>query len=237
LEFSAGWPAYLDWARGAHAKSLKNATGGLRRLREQYSEVEFRYPDTDPGALAWLVAAKTEQCLRKGWRDVFAEQWVLELSERLVAEQTDGFGGIVATLRADGEIVAAVFGVRSSCVLAGSILAHAPQFSRFNPGWAGLLALGEAAAAAGLVRLDLGDGAEAFKQKLGNARIELGRGAVGRPGVVGRLVLTDESIRRGISSFGALHPGAERTARRVVRKARRLGYVMGAPLSGMQERR
>jgi CelD/BcsL family acetyltransferase involved in cellulose biosynthesis len=224
MSLSAGWDAYLAWARSAHPRSIKTAARSLRRLRDVHDEIEFRYHDVESGALNWLVRTKNEQCERNGWRGVLAERWLLELAERLLAEQSGPFAGVLSTLRADDEIIAASLGVRSSSVHASSLIAYAPNFAHWRPGWICSLQLSEEIARRGLLVHDLGVGSEDFKQVLANDCCEEGAGALASRSPLGVTVAAGDRLRRTIAQACSTHPVVERRARQAMRSLRRWRY-------------
>jgi CelD/BcsL family acetyltransferase involved in cellulose biosynthesis len=224
MDLSLGWPAYAAWLKSAHSKTFKNNSAAMRRLAREIGELQFHYDDRDPASLRWLIDEKVLQCRENGWHNVFGDAFTRDLMERVLGQSEHDCSGIVSTLRSEGGIiVAAAFGLRSRSVHAGSILVHDRAFARFNPGWLCLLEIGKAAAEQGASRHDLGDGPEAFKEKLSSLRVGLTRGSLTH-GLGGQVIRAVDASRGRVVAFGVRHPDVEIAARHKVRELRRFRY-------------
>jgi CelD/BcsL family acetyltransferase involved in cellulose biosynthesis len=168
---------YLEECRLAGRDGPREALKKGRRLARA-AEVRFELDDRSPGALATLLAWKTEQHRRTGSFPVFELPWVVEVLERLRDTRANGFAGVLSGLYADDELIAANLGLRSGSLLHSWVLGFDRRFARLSPGSILLLALFEAMPEHGLRRFDFGKGREPYKRRFANGAVELGEGAV-----------------------------------------------------------
>jgi CelD/BcsL family acetyltransferase involved in cellulose biosynthesis len=225
-DFADGWDSYLGWLSGTHPKWLKGTRAAHRRLAAARGDVCFTYEDPDPAALAWLVRTKRDQCRVRGWKDVYADRFTREFTERSLAGEVDGTTGVLSTLRCNGQIVAAAFGVASTEVHCGSVLAQDPALEKYSLARICLLELSSAVAMAGRQRHDLGEGREAFKEKFANAEVRLASGALIGHGALGQAAGIVAWGGRRVVMFAGRHPLFETRMRQTARQLRRLRYVV-----------
>jgi CelD/BcsL family acetyltransferase involved in cellulose biosynthesis len=82
----------------------------------------------------------------------------------LLDTRTEGFSGVSSMLYAGDKPVAGHFGLRSDRVMAHWFPAYDTRFGSYSPGLAMHLGLAEGAAAAAIQHIDMGPGAEGYKQ-------------------------------------------------------------------------
>jgi CelD/BcsL family acetyltransferase involved in cellulose biosynthesis len=225
-DFTAGWESYHDWLSTTHPKWLKSTRSGRRRLAVARGEVCFTYVDSDPAALLWLIRTKREQCHSRGWKDVYSNGFTREFMERSLSGEVDGIAGVLSTLRCDGDVVAAAFGVVSPRVHSGSVLAQDPMLGQYSLGRLCLLELSSAAAKAGRERHDLGEGQESFKEKFANVQAQLASGTLGGRGALGKVSGLMSWGSGRLSTFSKQHPILEVRVRHTAHQLRRLQYAV-----------
>src|SRR5665213_837187 len=227
-DLADGWDSYLSWLSSAHPKWLKSTRAARRRLADARGEICFIYEDSDPAALPWLVRTKREQCRARGWKDVYSDRFTRELTERSLSGEIDGSTGVLSTLRCNGEIVAAAFGIASPWIHAGSVLAQDPALMQYSLGRLCVLELSAAVAKAGRQRHELGEGGEAFKQKFANAEVRLVSGVLGGNGALGQAAGIVAWGSERVTTFSGRHPRLEPRTRQAVRQLRQLHYAADA---------
>jgi CelD/BcsL family acetyltransferase involved in cellulose biosynthesis len=110
--------------------------------------------------------------------------------------------------------VAAHFGIRSETVLSWWFPAYDVDCSRYSPGLVLLLRLAEAAAAAGILQVDLGKGHEAYKESFKSADVEVAEGWVERPSAGAAVRWAQRTPPRLARELVVRHPSLRRAARR-----------------------
>jgi len=137
-----------------------------RKLARDAGELRFVADSRDSSVLRALMAWKSQQYHRTGLVDRFGLPWVTGLVESLLATRGDHLCGMLSGLYADGQLVAAQFGLRSGKLFAGWFTAYDDRFGRYSPGLIQVLRLAEALAGAGVELIDMGKGPAAYKERL-----------------------------------------------------------------------
>ncbi|MCW0209198.1 MAG: GNAT family N-acetyltransferase, partial [Achromobacter sp.] len=114
--------------------------------------------------LATLIGWKRGQFAATRRHDVLGAAWTRGLLEACASHQGGAFAGVMATLRYDGRLAAAEFGLRSGGTLHGWIAGYDPAFGACSPGLVLQERLLERAAEAGVTRAVLGTGEEHYKR-------------------------------------------------------------------------
>jgi CelD/BcsL family acetyltransferase involved in cellulose biosynthesis len=166
------------------------------------------------------MAWKSAQYLRTASADRFARPWIVQLLEQLLDTRSESFSGVLSMLYVDDEPVAGHFGLRSDRVMVIWFPAYNIRFRRYSPGLIMYLGLAEGAAAAAVQHIDMGPGAEDYKQWLRSRDLVVAQGRVVRRSPEAALHwvrrATAERLDRAIKAQPSLH----RTAKRA-----RIGYV------------
>jgi CelD/BcsL family acetyltransferase involved in cellulose biosynthesis len=214
MDVSGGYDAFLarqhrksSMPNGRPAgMSLKELALKERRLARDVGDLRFVFDSADPVALRTLIASKSAQYQRTGGTDVFARRWVVELLEGLLETRTDHFAGLLSELYAGDRLVALQFGLRCGPVLAGWHLTYNRALSKYSPGLIQILHLARAAAADGIVRIDMGRGAADYKDMFSSQNLFVAEGEVLRrsPRAAPRRVRY--ASERGLRRFVRAHP-------------------------------
>jgi CelD/BcsL family acetyltransferase involved in cellulose biosynthesis len=176
VDTSNGWEKYLEEAR--RRRRIKNTMCLERKLGRDHGPVEFTWGPTDAAAFAQLLAWKSEQYRRSGWRDPFSHRWVRELLESLADANDSELRPVFSTLRAGGDLLAVDLSVEYQGVYAGWISAYNPAFANYSPGAIRMLRTVEHGCADGFAYIDLARGDEVYKRSFKNAFLHVGSGIV-----------------------------------------------------------
>ncbi|GAA3007667.1 GNAT family N-acetyltransferase [Streptosporangium longisporum] len=180
IDLRDGFEAYVETIKVRSGKTYRSTAYKSRKLQRDVGPLRHDYAVTDLAPLRTLLGWKTEQYRRTGRSDRFAKPWIVELVERLLATDTEHFGGVLDMLYVDGKPVAGHFGLRTATTLAGWFPAYDTSFAKYSPGLIHHLAMAEKAAEAGIRVIDMGRGEKEYKEKLKNGEYEVAEGRVAR---------------------------------------------------------
>jgi CelD/BcsL family acetyltransferase involved in cellulose biosynthesis len=191
----AAQTSFGPWAHSAAASptvDLPQWTGGsssireqagrkLRKLQREVGEVEFEFDCRDEEMLDLCLKWKLAQYQRSEMYNILTSRdgaWIRASLREIHRMRETGFSGCLSVLKAAGRPVAAHFGMRSRTDLHYWFPAYDVEFGAYSPGISLLLKMAEAAAAAGLSRLDLGRGDAVYKERVATGTIPLLEGRV-----------------------------------------------------------
>jgi CelD/BcsL family acetyltransferase involved in cellulose biosynthesis len=212
VDVSGGLDGYLGRAAKSGRDNISQARRRSAKAERELGPVKFQVDVVDEELLRQLVELKRDQYRATGARDFFAEPDRLNLLHRLLHTREEGFGGLLSTLHAGPNLIAAHFGIRSDSVLHWWFPVYAPEHSRLAPGWMLLRELIIAAPTLGIDRIDLGRGDDEYKRRAKTGETQVCQGIVTRS--QGRLALRrlgDNVVAAAKSS--PLAPGLRRVAR------------------------
>ncbi|WP_193318518.1 GNAT family N-acetyltransferase [Nonomuraea phyllanthi] len=182
IDLRDGWDHYTEELRKHSGKTYKSTLAKSRKLQREAGTVRHDYATTDLEPLRALLGWKTDQYRRTGRTDRFAQRWIVELVERLLATRSESFAGVLDMVYADERPVAGHFGLRTRTTLAGWFPAYDPHFAKYSPGLIHHLAMAERAAEQGIQVIDMGRGEKEYKDKLKTGQLEVAEGRVARIG-------------------------------------------------------
>lgn len=229
VDLAHGWDGYARWAMTERRRHFRWMEKQRRRFLDAYPGASFSYGADDPDALTALIELKSEQCRRRGWKDLFGLRWIRELVERLASCSSPALVGSLSALRADGRVVAADMSIRSETVYAAWIVAYRHELSSYSPGvvrWRYLL---EALGQGGIQLVDFGRGEDEFKRRFATTTAALGEGLWTVRGTGSPLA----TVWRSVQQARARYPGVEQRLRADVQKARRWRYRWAYPAKGL----
>jgi CelD/BcsL family acetyltransferase involved in cellulose biosynthesis len=180
IDLSEGYDAYAAERRAAGTEQIKKCMNLMRRLELEIGPVRLVPHSPDQSALATVLAWKSGQYRKTGWRDLFASKWGRPLVERIHATQSEGFAGMLSLLYAGNKLIAGHFGMRSRTIWHYWFPAYDPLFSKYSPGLLLLLKMAQHAPKTGLRTIDLGTGLTLYKRRLMNASVSVAEGSVER---------------------------------------------------------
>lgn len=220
VDCSQGYDAFEESRKAAEPKAFKNIRARRRKLEAEEGGFEFRMDDFSGEALAAMLEWKRAQYKLTGVFDVFSVAWTNRLVDAIVNTRTDRFAPVCGSLRVNGKIIAAHFGMRSENRIQYWFPSYDPAFNHVSPGLLLLLETVRHASETGLKSVELGPGDYDFKRHLGCWQIPLAGGCVVTRSAVTALrsaarALADASERAPIGKAGQL-------PRRALKKADRL---------------
>lgn len=179
IDLSGGFAAYRA-DRHAKTEETRKLERKIRKLEREVGPIEFEWHSEDERAWEVLHRWKSEQYQATGFTDVFAYPWTLRLLRRLAKERTADFGGVLSTLRVNGEIVAVHYGLQCRHVLHSWFPAYDRALGKYSPGLIQLYRLCMAMPDRGVTRFDFGKGDEEYKVNLSTHVDDVSEGFVDR---------------------------------------------------------
>lgn len=206
-DLTRGFDAFLEAQRAAHPKHFKKMRRLARQGEKDFGPEIVTFGPADAEDLATLVRWKRRQYARTRRHDVLGPGWTRALLGACAARQGDDFAGVMATLRYNGHLVAAEFGLRSGSTLHGWIAGYDPAFAACSPGLVLQERLLARAARAGVTRAVLGTGEAHYKKHYTSHFEPVNDGVVAATGLAGGtrafaagLLLAVEQGRFGLAS-------------------------------------
>jgi CelD/BcsL family acetyltransferase involved in cellulose biosynthesis len=193
IDLTHGFASYHDQLRMRSPQLYKNVQRKARKFGREAGELRFVPDSEDESAFRNLLAWKSIQYRRTAQADVFARPWTSGLVEALFATRSSYFSGLLSVLYADDVPVAAHFGLRCEHTLAHWFPAYDAKFSKYSPGLILHLRMAELTPGVGVQIIDMGTGAQRYKEELKNRDIFVGEGIV-----TGRSLLAAVHQVRGI---------------------------------------
>ena len=159
-DLSQGFDAYLA---SRDARFLKDKRRRRRSLERDHGPLSFSFARPTPAEVDHVIERKRAQIARTHQYDVFACGWTTDLVRALAETPAADFGLRLATLRAGDTLVAAELGLTSGARHHLWFPIYEPAYAKYSPG--GLMTLDtlETAAARGIIRVDFGVDADAYK--------------------------------------------------------------------------
>jgi CelD/BcsL family acetyltransferase involved in cellulose biosynthesis len=184
-DLSKGFAHWYDGRFIEHKKYHKRYEANARKLEKNHGEIVFTMDDRNEDAFDTLLAWKSAQYHATGVFDVFSVPWTRALLQQLWHTKSNHFAGQLSTLRVDGKMVAAHFGMRADHAAHYWFPAYDPAFSSFGVGHILLLKLIQNHADAGVRAVHLGVGDYRYKHQFGGATVMVCDGTAFSPSLVG----------------------------------------------------
>ena len=225
MDLSGGYDAYEARGRAREAGAFSRLASRGRKLAKA-GAVTFDLDDRTPEALDWLISNKRRQCVATGQFDVFCVGWTRGLLHELFATATPALRGRLSTLRIDGALAAAHFGLQGAGVLHYWFPVYDEAHAACSPGLILLQAMAQQAASEGLSAIELGKGDYRYKREFGDTQRPVYRHAVWADSVSGALWRSMDGLEGG---WAALPLGeVARLPGKVARRAdRQLNFYLG----------
>lgn len=202
IDLSAGYQAYAQERRAAGTHQVKQCDYMVRRLERDVGKVRFVRHSAEPRLLTQVLAWKSQQYRRTGWKDFFATAWGRELIGLIHGLQGPAFAGMLSLLYAGQRLVAGHMGMRSASVWHYWFPAYDREFGKYSPGLILLLKMAQCAEELGLSRIDIGTGISLYKRRLMNASIPVAEGSVERPAGVSLWRLARRRLKKLLRMTG-----------------------------------
>jgi CelD/BcsL family acetyltransferase involved in cellulose biosynthesis len=178
IDLAKGYEAYAEDRRRAGSEQITVVLRKRRKIEREVGPLRFEFHSTDHAVLATLMRWKSRQYHELGTVDAFGIPWVVKVVEKIHSIQGESFAGVLSILYAADQHIAAHMGMRSKTVWHYWFPAYDLAFGKYSPGSILLLEMAERASSLGLNSIDLGKGAERYKQSLMNRAIPIAQGAV-----------------------------------------------------------
>lgn len=163
MDVAEGYEAWFERRKAMRAKAFRNIRSRLNKLEREGRTLEFVFDDDDPDAFEQLIAWKRDQMRRADHPDLYAQPWAKGVLERLRAGEGESVRGVLSTMRIDGALAAAHFGMREGGVLHHWLPGFDDAYRGYSPGHVLLLRMAEAGAADGITEIHLAAGAYPYK--------------------------------------------------------------------------
>lgn len=178
IDLSGGFAAYSERLRARSPQVCRDAARKSRKLEREVGELRFVLDSRDIADLRSLMAWKSEQYRRTGRRDRFDQPWIVDLVEELLNCHGNEFSGLLSMLYVADRPVAGHFGLRHGGVLGHWFPAYDANLGKYSPGMIQHLRMIEESAATGVHSIDLGKGANRYKDQLKSYDLTVTEGTV-----------------------------------------------------------
>jgi CelD/BcsL family acetyltransferase involved in cellulose biosynthesis len=181
IDVGASWKEFVE---NATSKSLITSTDRKARgLARDVGPLRLEVMSDDESAWKAMSRWKSEQYVRTGLPDMMSEEWVQGALRSIWRTRQDGFSGMLTVLHAGDQIAAVHFGMRSHATWHWWFPTYSPEFAKYSPGAILLLEMIKAAPQMGLRWIDLGKGAQTYKDRIATGAVPLLEGVSLRPTV------------------------------------------------------
>lgn len=186
IDLADGFETYIERVRARSPRFRSDIARKARKLEREVGQLEFVVDDPGIDGLRTLMRWKSDQYRRTGRTDRFDRPWIVEVVEQLFARRPspsspsgrNEFTGLLSMLYAGGQPVAGHFGLAHGGVLAEWFPAYDARFGKYSPGLIQLLEMVRDASALGIVSIDLGKGAQRYKEELKSYDLTVAEGTV-----------------------------------------------------------
>lgn len=226
IELADGLGAYRAWGMAHHHRRFSNTARKARAMVARHGgQLQV---GADHAVADRLMAMKSAQCRARGWRDMFAAAWPRVLVHAVLDQDVEGFTAVTVVQWAMGAPAAMFMDLRLGPVECGWFSVYDDQFRALAPGIVGTFGIVEAAAAAGVTRIDMGKGSEPHKQWMANDRAVVASGMLGSGGAAGTLFTARHLGSLAVQRWLADHPRRDQQAQGAVQALRRVGARVGS---------
>jgi len=214
LDCAGGLEGYLGRASKSGKDNMGQARRRTNKAEKQIGPVRFAADVVDEKSLAAVVELKRGQYAATGAADYFARPERVDLLTRLLHTRGTEFAGVLSTVHAGDQLLAAHFGMRSGGVLHWWFPVYDPQFSSLAPGWILLRELVGAAPELGIERIDFGRGDDEYKRRAKTGEVLVAQGVVSRNSAY-RVARRARNSMMTAAKSSAFAPQLRRLARRL----------------------
>lgn len=173
IDLTRGFDAYYRETR-----SPKDDRAKIRRIERDLGPMRFVSHSTDTSALARLLMWKSQQYVRTGAPDIFADAKTRSIIAEIHESQDKHFSGMLSLLYAGDRLIAGHFGMRSDAIWHYWFPAYDAEVAAYSPGLVLLLKIAEHASTIGISTIDLGAGISDYKKRFMNASIQVASGSI-----------------------------------------------------------
>ena len=177
VDLSAGSENYFEWLV-KHSQTIKRLPQKVRALSRRVGPVSFEFESDNSVCLERLIELKRRKFQHTNTFDILSVDWTANLLREIFGVRKQDFRGALSVLWAGDELVAAQMGMIYDDVLHYWFPSFDPAFARYSPGLQLMVNSCQAAAAAGIQRIDMSYGDSTFKDKFCNGKSQVDFGVV-----------------------------------------------------------
>ena len=119
IDLSGGFEDYYTKIRVKSPRFCTELARRTRKLEREFGELRVVADSGDTSVLRMLMAWKSKQYQQTDCVDRFAQPWLVELLDILLATRSAQLNGLLSALYAGDQLVAAQFGLRTATLLVG----------------------------------------------------------------------------------------------------------------------
>lgn len=206
MEMRDGFEAYLAERKQAGAKRIDQFRRKARKFEREVGELVVECYSDSEEAFRQVIEWKNAQCRRTGVPEFLTWGWTEGMLREIWRRRSKEFAGMLTIIRANDEIIAGHFGMRSASVCHWWFPTYNAAYGKYSPGGILLLKLAEAVAGEGISMVDLGKGDDAYKPSFANAEVPLLEGSVMRPSITAMQRRLTTETRHFLKESAATEP-------------------------------
>lgn len=169
LDLKDGFEAYRAESLASGSRIMRQIEQRMNKAEREVGSMRFEWQSDSDGVFDALLAWKAAQRRRSRSPNLLDLHWARAFVERLRHERDQSFGGVLSALYFGDTLAASHLSIRSRRVLHYLITAYNPDLGRYSPGLVCLVTVARVGSEReGIERIELGIGAERFKQRASN---------------------------------------------------------------------
>ncbi|MGJ3233004.1 MAG: GNAT family N-acetyltransferase [Oceanicaulis sp.] len=182
VDLSEGAQAWRERRRALFKDHFKKTARRLKKAEREFGPARLVFGDPDARRFAALRVMKGEQYRSSGLYDVFGRGWTGKVFEAAAHRSFGPLRGLMASLYFGERLAAVEMGLLAGGTYHSWIPAYDSRFAAASPGLLLLEAIIARADEAGIKRVDLGKGEQAYKKYYADYEIPLSAGRALTPG-------------------------------------------------------
>jgi len=180
IDLSKGFDAYAEERPKIWKKTIREMARRTRKAEREIGAVEFTYHDPSNKSYETHVAHKNEMFNRLKVQSILNVGWVQTTLDIIRHTQLPEFAGVMTTVRADGRLMGAHFGIRSQTDWHWWFPSYDQELSKYGPGIMLLHGAATRAEELGIKWIDFGRGDSEYKITFSNGATPLCEGSIER---------------------------------------------------------
>ena len=157
-----------------NGRLIQDTNRCLGKIQREIGPISFRFEVLNrPDLLDYLIQMKRDQYTKTQVSDALSERWRRDLLHALYVEKSGDCRGVLSTLYAGNEMVAAHFGMVAGVTLHYWFPVYEPRFSKYSPGRLLYKHIVEACDDNGVKVIDNGAGDAPYKSDLSNCSYKI----------------------------------------------------------------
>lgn len=177
VDIRNGWDDYQQWSR-SKTKVLRRQGQKTRALEREIGPIRFEFDCSDAECLEKLIELKRAKYQRSNTFDILSVNWASNLIREISNVDKPDFKGLLSSLYAGDQLVAAHFGMLTNDILHYWFPVFDPRFAKYSPGTELLIRVMQESCLRKIAKIDLGYGDDAYKHKFCNGRESVSCGKV-----------------------------------------------------------